>query len=232
MLLEDHIEDADNEKEAKTDSTTGESHHGTTTEESATSVDPLINPIRVNTIPVTLPTDHNEIKHLYRKEDDYNKAVNSIKVYFHTEVNDIKDEWESADPGVGLLAILQKKYALLCKYQVLEAFEKSLPVKVHSLVILVLNSVLCTAMGILLNVPTNGGLTGIIGVTLLLFYYADNLTSFVSHFISVFQTMGNDPIMRAYKRIQKDYSAGDDSLFQIVHSLRAAATTPLGDPTS
>ncbi|XP_014551783.1 hypothetical protein COCVIDRAFT_20029 [Bipolaris victoriae FI3] len=115
--------------EAKTDNTTEESQNEATTEETATSIVSPTNPIRADTIPMTLSTEDDEVKHLYQRDHDYNEAVNSIRVYFYAEVNNIQNEWRSANSAIELLGILQKKEALLCKYQVLEAFEKSLPVK-------------------------------------------------------------------------------------------------------
>lgn len=160
---------------------------------------------------MTLSTDDEEVKRLYQRELDYNKAVESIRVYFYNEVNDIEDEWRLANPANELPKILQKKDTLLYKYQVLEAFEKSLPVKIDSLIVSVLDSALCIAMGILLNAPSQDGLTGIIGAVMLLFYYAGSVTSSVNYFVSVFRAMDETSIMRAYERIRKDSTAADSS---------------------
>ncbi|USP74767.1 hypothetical protein yc1106_02041 [Curvularia clavata] len=197
--------------EAKTDNTTEESQNEATADEATTSVTLPINPIRVDTIPVTLPTDDDAVKHLYRREHDYNEAVNSIKVYLHAEVNDIEAEWKSANLSTDLLAILQKKDTLLCKYQVLEAFKRSLPIKMHSWIAFALNSVLCVTMGILLNFPSQNGLTGVIGSVMLLFYYSSSVTSSLTYYMSTVQAMNKSSIMGAYEKIRKVPIAPDST---------------------
>ncbi len=150
---------------------------------------------------MTLPTDGEEVNYLHERGRYYSEVVPSIKICFYVEAYYIEEEWKAARSSVELLAVRRKQDALLYRYHVLEAFEKSLPVNKFSLIIFAVTSIVCIAMDILLTLPSNDGITELVGSLMVLFYYTSNLTYLVFWIIELVIGVDKKFLLSIYRKI-------------------------------
>lgn len=158
---------------------------------------------RADTIPVTPPSSDPEFTSLSQSGLEYDNAVDSISVLFYAQTRQVQNEWDSANGADELLPILRKKKNLLDQYEALIETERTNTLAINTITfgIFAITSLICIAMGFLLNVP-HGDLP-IAGVIMTLLYYSSDVLNTLSDVYFFGKNITEESITRILSDIEK-----------------------------